>query len=74
MNESVITIIDDKNLRGIVGPSSVVSKEMLEDLVDFIEMSSTTSIDQDDSRIKEADRADSWIPFGEAKKRAKKTQ
>lgn len=36
MNKSLITIIDDKNLRGIVAPASLVSKEMLKDFVDLV--------------------------------------
>ena len=39
MNKSPIIIIDDKNLRGIVAPASAISKAMLEDLVDLVEMS-----------------------------------
>ena len=36
---STITIIDEKNLRGVLAPPEIVSKETLENLVDFIELS-----------------------------------
>lgn len=39
MSKSVITIIDDGNMRGVIAPSSAISGAMLEDLVDLIEMS-----------------------------------
>jgi hypothetical protein len=33
------TIIDDKNTRGIIGPTSFLSKELLEDILDLIKYS-----------------------------------
>ena len=33
---SSVSIINDKNLRGIVGPPSSISREMLEDMLDLI--------------------------------------
>lgn len=46
MSTSTITIIDDKNLRGIVAPSSLVSREMLEDIVDLIEYSNPKVVER----------------------------
>lgn len=71
---SDITIIDDKNLRGVVAARGRISKDMLEDIVDIIELSSPESIAQDERRIKEADKSDSWIPYAEVKKRAKRAR
>jgi len=74
MNKSPITIIDDKNLRGFVAPSSLVSKEMLRDLIEMVEMteiSTSEEIRQTERRIREADRKNSWIPSGEIEKRLK---
>ncbi|KKW27319.1 MAG: hypothetical protein UY70_C0016G0003 [Candidatus Kaiserbacteria bacterium GW2011_GWB1_52_6] len=39
MSKSAITVINDENMRGIIAPSSAISEEMLEDLVDLVEMS-----------------------------------
>ena len=36
MHTPPITIIEDKNLRGIVGPVSAISREMLEDMLDVV--------------------------------------
>lgn len=67
-----LTIIDDKNLRGVIAPSKVLSRELLEDVVDFIELSSPESIRETEARVKEADQAGSWIPAQEVEKRLKK--
>lgn len=69
MAKSSLTIIDDKNLRGVLAPASVFSKEMLEDIIDLVELSSPESIREDEERIKEADRNNSWIPFEEVERR-----
>lgn len=37
--KSLVTIIDDENLRGLVAPASLISREMLGDIVDLIEYS-----------------------------------
>lgn len=66
-----LTIIDDKNFRGILAPSSIVSKKMLVDLIDFIELSTIAEIRETESRIKEADRNNSWIPGKEVERRLK---
>lgn len=74
MNKSSITIIDDNNLRGIVAPASVVSKEMLEDFVDMIELSTPESLTEYAELVKKADRDNSWIPFEEVERRAKEAE
>jgi hypothetical protein len=71
MKKSPITIIDDKNLRGVLAPAETLSKEMLEDIVDFIELSTSESIKEDEARMKEADKSKSWIPLEEVENRLK---
>lgn len=66
-----LTIVDDNNLRGVIAPSSVVSKKMLVDLIDFIELSTAAEIDETEKSLKEADKNNSWIPLKEVSKRAK---
>jgi hypothetical protein len=74
MNTSTITIIDDANLRGLVASSSLVSKEMLEDFVDVVEMSNPAFVKEVAQLRKEADRDNSWIPFEKVEQRAKKAR
>lgn len=69
---SALTIIDDKNLRGVIAPSKILSKELLEDVVDFIELSSPESVRETEARVKAADRTGSWIPAKEVEKQLKK--
>ena len=71
---SDITVIDDKNLRGVVAARGRISKDTLEDIIDLIELSSPESIEEDDRRIAEADKANSWIPYAEVKKRARRAR
>lgn len=60
-----LTIINDENMRGIIAPSSLISKEMLEDFIDTVEMSSPESIAEDARLVEQADKDKSWIPFRE---------
>lgn len=46
MNTPSITVIDDKNLRGIVAPSSLMSREMLEDFIDIVEYSNPKIVER----------------------------
>jgi len=54
MNKSSITIIDDKNLRGIVAPASIISKEMLEDFVDLVGYANPTVVARVNNNFKKA--------------------
>ncbi len=67
-----LTIIDDKNIRGVLAPSKVLSKKLLEDIVDFLEWSSPEAIRETEKRVREADRENSWIPGKEVERRLKK--
>jgi len=74
VQSSLLTVLDDKNVRGIIAPPHVISRELLENLIDFIELSSAAVAKDTASRIREADRKKSWIPFQEVKKIAAKVR
>ena len=74
MSKNSITIINDKNLRGIVASASVISKEMLEDFIDVVEMSEPAFVKEMEILLKKADRDKSWIPFEKVVRRAKKAR
>ena len=69
-----LTIIDDKNLRGILAPAKVLSKELLEDIIDLIEWSSPEAIRETEKRVEEANRKNSWIPWNKVKLSAKRAE
>lgn len=73
-NKSSLTIIDEKNLRGVLAPPEVLTKELLEDIVDLIEWSSPEAIKETEERVAEADRKKSWISWKEVKKSAKRAK
>jgi len=62
-----LTIIDNKTLRGIVAPAKALSKKLLRDVIDFIELSSKESKQETDKRIAEADKNNSWQTLDDAK-------
>lgn len=74
MEKDTITIIDDKNIRGIVGSAKTISKELLEDMIDLIELSSDEVTQETNKRIAEADKKRSWISLGEMKKTVRGTK
>lgn len=61
MLRTSLTIINDGNVRGIIAPARTLSKKMLEDIIDFIELSRPESIREDEKRIRQADRTRSWM-------------
>lgn len=69
---SSLTIINDKNMRGVIAPARTLSKKMLEDIIDFIELSSPAAVKETDARLKEADRGNLWIPAKEVERRFQK--
>ena len=71
---SSLTIINDKNVRGVIAPARTLSKKMLEDIIDLIELSTPSAIKETEARIREADRNNSWIPFHEVVRRAKRAK
>lgn len=74
MINSSLIVIDDKRIRGILAPSKILSKELLEDVIDFIELSSPESIKETEERIAEADRNNSWMSLKEVRKLAEKAK
>ena len=71
---SSFTIVENKNLRGILAPVKLLSKRLLEDIIDFIELSQLKIIKESESLIKEADQKKSWLSLKEMKQMAKKTK
>ena len=69
-----LTIIDDKNIRGVLAPAKFISKELLEDIVDLIEWSNPEAIKETEKRVAEADREKSWISWKEVKKSARRAK
>lgn len=69
MKQTLLTIINDENMRGVLAPKRLVSKEMLEDIIDLIELSTPESIKETEKRIREADRKKSWIHSKEVERR-----
>lgn len=67
-----ITIINNEDMRGILAPSSALSKKTLDDVVDFIELSSEKSAQESAMLVKDADRKKSWIPLDEVRKSSDK--
>ena len=63
-----ITIIDDKNIRGVVAPAKYIPKELLEDMIDLLELSSKKVMRETAERIRKADRENSWIPLNKIRK------
>jgi len=72
--ENLLTIINNKNLRGVIAPSKLLSKKLLEDVIDFIELSTPESIKESEDRVAEADRDNSWISAKEVEKRLEKRE
>ncbi|TSC78199.1 MAG: hypothetical protein G01um101429_887 [Parcubacteria group bacterium Gr01-1014_29] len=72
METSPLTIIDDKHMRGVIAPARTISKRMLEDIIDFIELSTPEAIRETAKRIREADQKNSWVPAREVGKHFQK--
>jgi len=69
MEKASLTIINDKNIRGILAPKRLVSNEILADIIDLIELSTPEAARETEKRIREADRKKSWIPSQEVERR-----
>lgn len=66
---SGVTVIDEKALRGVLAPPTVISKALLEDLVDFIELSSPRVVKALEARKADADRKRSWLTAEDVQRR-----
>ena len=69
-----ITLVDDNNLRGVIAPAKVLSRELLEDIVDLIEWSTPEAIRETEKRVAQADKKKSWIPLSKVIESAKKAE
>ena len=73
-SSSSLIIIDEKGLRGVLAPPSLFSKELLEDVIDLIELSSPEIAKDTEERIKEANRGKSWLSLERVKRLAEKAK
>lgn len=69
---SPLIIVDQKDIRGVLAPSKFFTKETLENIVDFIELSNPKMLMETKKRIREADKAKSWISGKEVEKRLRR--
>ena len=58
-----LTVIDNKNVRGVMAPAADLPREVLEDVLDLIELSSKKEARKSAMRLRSADRARSWVPL-----------
>lgn len=58
----------------MIAPVKVLSKELLEDIIDLIEWSTPEAIRETEKRVAEADRNNSWMSLEEVKKLARRTK
>lgn len=61
--QKTLTVIDNEGVRGVVAPAAHLSRGVLEDVLDLIELSTKKEASKTASRLKSADRAGSWIPL-----------
>lgn len=61
--QKTLTVIDNKSMRGVVAPAADLSREVLENVLDLIELSSKKEARKTASRLRSADRAHSWVPL-----------
>ena len=66
-----LTIINDKNVRGVLAPANAMSQSVLEDVIDFIELSYRKVARETTMLIRQADREKSWVPFSKTKTKRK---
>ena len=66
-----LTIINDKNVRGVLAPANAMSQSALEGVIDFIELSDRKMMKETKMLIRQADKQQSWIPFSKKKARQK---
>jgi len=65
-----ITIVDNDSLRGVLAPAEMLSKEKLQDMIDFLELSDPEAIEETTDRIKNATKNKSWISLDDVRKEA----
>ncbi|MAG29209.1 hypothetical protein CL632_03670 [bacterium] len=70
LKEKSVTIINNDHIRGVLAPSGVISKKLLEDMVDFLELSSPELMRETEELESEADAEQSWLSLEEMRKRS----
>ncbi|MEK7063203.1 MAG: hypothetical protein AAB955_00760 [Patescibacteria group bacterium] len=62
-----VTIIDDKNMRGIIAPATTLSREVLEDMIDLMELATPVALRKTATRLR---TKRGWTPLAKiARKR-----
>lgn len=72
MPEQRITVINNNTMRGIIAPSEIISKELLTDLIDFIELSSKQSAKETEMILMDKDNDSKWNSLDDLRKQLKK--
>ena len=71
MKIAAVTVINEPGLRGVLAPPSIISEDLLEDLVDFITLSSRHMIRSLEARVADADRRNAWRSAADVTQRSK---
>ncbi len=71
MAKATLTVIDNQQLRGVIAPAAVLTRKLLEDIVDFIEWSTPRAVKETEQRVREADRKKSWLSAHAVERRLK---
>lgn len=63
----LVTVVNNNHIRGVLASADIISKKLLEDMVDFFELSSLESSQETDELIAAADKEQSWMPLGKVR-------
>lgn len=61
------TIIDSDTVRGVIAPATVLSKEMLTDVIDLLELSGHASSEESADMVRDESAPDAWVTLTEVK-------
>lgn len=61
-------------MRGVLASPKIISKKILEDVIDFIELSNPEIIKETEKLVKEANLKKSWLSFDRVHKLARKAK
>lgn len=70
----LVTIVNNDDIRGVIAPADVISKKLLEDMVDFFELSSSVSSHETDELIAGADKEETWMPLDQVRKLSRQSE
>jgi hypothetical protein len=56
---ATLTVINDKNMRGLIAPADRLTREVLEDMIDLVELSTPAAAKKTAARL----RAKRWTPL-----------